>query len=66
MYFDKEYKWLFAPGSWEAIVDDVLLIIVVWSTDSVVLELVSGILDDVWFVVDKTRLVLDCSSLASA
>lgn len=63
MYFDKEYIWLFAPGSWEAIVDDVLLIIVVWFTDSVVLELVSGILDDFWFVVDEIRLVVDCGSL---
>lgn len=61
MYFDKEYKWLLEPGSWEAIVDDVLLIIVVWFTDSVVLELVSGILDDFWFVVDE--IVVDCGSL---
>lgn len=63
MYFDKEYKWLLEPGSWEAIVDDVLLIIVVWFTDSVVFELVSGILDDLWFVVDEIRLVVDCGSL---
>lgn len=63
MYFNKEYKWLLEPGSWEAIVDDVLLIIVVWFTDSVVLELVSGILDDFWFVVDEIRLVVDCGSL---
>lgn len=63
MYFDKEYKLLSEPGSWEVIVDDVLLIIVVWSTDSVVLELVSGILDDFWFVVDEIRLVVDCGSL---
>lgn len=60
MYFDKEYKWLFVFGSWEVIVDDVLLIIVVWFIDSVVLELVFGILDDFWFVVDEIRLVVDC------